>query len=129
MASYSPFNKHLYPGGPPSESLSELSSADSSDWSDLRTIAVQLGVSNPDELASERFKIDRQKLEIMVNTETNLEGMNKAEDFFDKVSNFIFKHKKKKKIKLFTDNERNNNCRQLAFSFKNWRQNKKRSTR
>lgn len=86
MASYSPFNKHLYPGGPPSESLSELSSADSSDWSDLRTIAVQLGVSNPDELASERFKIDRQKLEIMVNTETNLEGMNKAEDFFDKVS-------------------------------------------
>lgn len=62
-------NKHLYlNGGPPSESQSEISSVDS-DWSDLRSIAAQLGVTNLDDLHSERFKIDRQKLEDMIKGE------------------------------------------------------------
>lgn len=61
-----PFNKLLYQAiRPSSESQSEISSVDS-DWSDIRSIALQLGVSNPDELANERFKIDRQKLENMI---------------------------------------------------------------
>lgn len=48
-----------------SESQSEISSIDS-DWSDIKSIAIQLGVSNPDDLVIQRFKVDRQKLENMI---------------------------------------------------------------
>uniref|UniRef100_A0A1B0BFZ2 SAM domain-containing protein n=1 Tax=Glossina palpalis gambiensis TaxID=67801 RepID=A0A1B0BFZ2_9MUSC len=51
--------------GAPSETQSEISSADS-DWSDVKTIANKLGVANPEELHTERFKVDRQKLEQMI---------------------------------------------------------------
>uniref|UniRef100_T1GG44 K Homology domain-containing protein n=1 Tax=Megaselia scalaris TaxID=36166 RepID=T1GG44_MEGSC len=51
--------------GPPSETQSEISSVDS-DWSDIRAIANKLGVQNPDDLHTERFKVDRQKLENMI---------------------------------------------------------------
>lgn len=54
--------------GPPSETPSEISSADS-DWSDIRAIANKLGVQNPDDLQTERFKVDRQKLENMIKSE------------------------------------------------------------
>lgn len=54
--------------GAPSETQSEISSADS-DWSDIRAIALKLGVANPDELHTERFKVDRQKLEQMLKGE------------------------------------------------------------
>lgn len=55
--------------GPPSEVLSEapsseLSSVDS--FSDLRTVAISLGITDPDEIYTERFKIDRTKLEDMI---------------------------------------------------------------
>jgi protein bicaudal C len=74
MTSFPPFNKHIYlgsGGGTPSESHSEISSVDS-DWSDLRSIAAQLGVANPDDLHTERFKIDRQKLEEMIKSESQI---------------------------------------------------------
>lgn len=48
-----------------SETQSEISSADS-DWSDIRAIATKLGVQNPDDLHTERFKVDRHKLENMI---------------------------------------------------------------
>lgn len=44
-----------------SDTRSESSSMDS-DWSDLKSIAMELGVTNLDNLHTERFKIDRQKL-------------------------------------------------------------------
>lgn len=66
MPSALPFNKLLYQAvRATSESQSEVSSVDS-DWSDVRGIALQLGVSDPDDLANERFKVDRQKLENMI---------------------------------------------------------------
>lgn len=70
MASYlSPFNKLIYESvRRHSESQSEISSVDS-DWSDIKSIALQLGVANPDDLLTERFKIDRQKLENMIRSE------------------------------------------------------------
>lgn len=70
MASYlSPFNKLIYESvRRQSESHSEISSVDS-DWSDIKSIALQLGVANPDDLLTERFKIDRQKLENMIRSE------------------------------------------------------------
>lgn len=52
----------------PSESQSEISSVDS-DWSDIKSIALKLGVVNADDLISERFKVDRQKLESMIQSE------------------------------------------------------------
>lgn len=66
-SSFPPFNKHIFiNGGPPSETTgSEISSVES-DWGDLRLIAAQLGVANPDDLHVERFKVDRQKLEDMI---------------------------------------------------------------
>ncbi|XP_037911296.1 protein bicaudal C isoform X2 [Hermetia illucens] len=84
MTSCTAFNKILYTGigGPPSESHSEISSADS-DWSDIRTYAAKLGIANPDDLFTDRFKIDRQKLENMIKTETSSEGVNSAEEFFE----------------------------------------------
>lgn len=48
-----------------SESQSEISSVDS-EWNDKGTIAAQLGISNPDDMANERFKVDRQKLENLI---------------------------------------------------------------
>lgn len=66
MPSALPFNKLLYQAvRGSSDSQSEISSVDS-DWSDIRGIALQLGVSDPDELTNERFKVDRQKLESMI---------------------------------------------------------------
>lgn len=55
---------------PSSGAPSEISSADS-DWSDIRAIALKLGVANPDDLHTERFKVDRQKLEQMLKGERN----------------------------------------------------------
>ncbi|XP_067620096.1 protein bicaudal C isoform X2 [Eurosta solidaginis] len=69
--------------GAPSETQSEISSADS-DWSDIRAIATKLGVANPDDLHTERFKVDRQKLEQMLK-DSLIEGMNGAEYFFESV--------------------------------------------
>lgn len=48
-----------------SESQSEISSVDS-EWNDKGSIAAQLGISNPDDMANERFKVDRQKLENLI---------------------------------------------------------------
>uniref|UniRef100_A0A1I8M5I2 SAM domain-containing protein n=1 Tax=Musca domestica TaxID=7370 RepID=A0A1I8M5I2_MUSDO len=70
--------------GAPSETQSEISSVDS-DWSDIRAIALKLGVSNPDDLHTERFKVDRQKLEQMIKADSSIEGMNGAEYFFESV--------------------------------------------
>lgn len=56
--------------GPPSELSSEVSSAES-DFSDLRTIAAGLGIADPEEIYTERFKIDRTKLEDMIKGEFN----------------------------------------------------------
>nr|XP_036216038.1 protein bicaudal C isoform X2 [Bactrocera oleae]XP_036216039.1 protein bicaudal C isoform X2 [Bactrocera oleae]XP_036216040.1 protein bicaudal C isoform X2 [Bactrocera oleae]XP_036216041.1 protein bicaudal C isoform X2 [Bactrocera oleae] len=70
--------------GAPSETQSEISSADS-DWSDIRAIALKLGVANPDDLHTERFKVDRQKLEQMLKEDSMVEGMNGAEYFFESV--------------------------------------------
>lgn len=78
------FNKLLYAtatsSGAPSEAPSEISSADSA-WSDIRAIAVRLGVSNPEDLHTERFKVDRHKLENMI--KVDVEGVNTAEYFFE----------------------------------------------
>lgn len=67
MASYmSPYNKLIYESvRRPSESQSEISSVDS-DWSDIKSIALQLGVANTEDLTTVRFKVDRQKLENMI---------------------------------------------------------------
>lgn len=55
--------------GPPSEApSSEISSVDS--FSDLRTIAAGLGITDPEEIYTERFKIDRTKLEEMIKRES-----------------------------------------------------------
>ncbi|XP_055384865.1 protein bicaudal C [Condylostylus longicornis] len=85
------FNKIMFSksitnsSGPPSESQSEISSVDS-DWSDIRAIAINLGVQNPDDLLTERFKVDRQKLENMIRSESTVEGfLNSAELFFDNI--------------------------------------------
>lgn len=51
--------------GAPSETHSEISSVESN-WSDIKAIALKLGVSDPDDLHTERFKIDRQKLEQLI---------------------------------------------------------------
>lgn len=48
-----------------SESQSEISSVDS-EWNDKGSIAAQLGIPNPDDMANERFKVDRQKLENLI---------------------------------------------------------------
>lgn len=60
-----PFNKLLYHAAQQQSSQSSQSDISSigSDWSDIRSIALQLGITNPDELVNERFKVDRQKLE------------------------------------------------------------------
>lgn len=54
--------------GPPSEMSSEISSAES-DFSDLKTIAASLGILEVEEIYTERFKIDRTKLEDMMKSE------------------------------------------------------------
>lgn len=48
-----------------SESQSEASSSAESDWSDINSIALQMGI-HPKDLCVERFKVDRQKLENMI---------------------------------------------------------------
>lgn len=48
-----------------SESQSETSSSAESDWSDINSIALQLGL-HPKNVCVERFKVDRQKLENMI---------------------------------------------------------------
>lgn len=58
--------------GAPSETQSEISSVDS-DWSDIRAIAMKLGVKNPDDLHTERFKVDRQKLEQLIKGEFSIQ--------------------------------------------------------
>ncbi|XP_053958137.1 protein bicaudal C [Anastrepha ludens] len=77
--------------GAGSETRSEISSADS-DWSDIRAIALKLGVANPDDLHTERFKVDRQKLEQMLKESSLVDGMNGAEYFFESVMKFTETH-------------------------------------
>ncbi|ALC39912.1 BicC [Drosophila busckii] len=107
MLSCAPFNKLIYDvtamasgkssvvgsldaltvgSGAPSETHSEISSVDS-DWSDIRAIALKLGVQNPDDLHTERFKVDRQKLEQLIKADSSVEGMNGAEHFFQDIMN------------------------------------------
>lgn len=52
--------------GPPSEAQSSEISSVESDFSDLKSIAAGLGIVDPDEVYTERFKIDRLKLEEMI---------------------------------------------------------------
>uniref|UniRef100_A0A1A9WTZ7 SAM domain-containing protein n=1 Tax=Glossina brevipalpis TaxID=37001 RepID=A0A1A9WTZ7_9MUSC len=91
-------NKFMYPStasaasaalgsssGAPSDTQSEISSTDS-DWSDIKTIANKLGITNPEELYTERFKVDRQKLEQMIKAESYIQDLNGAQFFFENVS-------------------------------------------
>lgn len=55
--------------GPPSEAPSSEISSVESDFSDLKSIAAGLGIIDPDEVYTERFKIDRIKLEDMIKSE------------------------------------------------------------
>lgn len=48
-----------------SESQSEASSSAESDWSDIKSIALHMGL-DPEDMCVERFKVDRQKLENMI---------------------------------------------------------------
>lgn len=60
----SPFNNLLYQNvQPTTESRSEATNE--SEWSDINSIAQQMGVSVA-ELQVDRFKVDRSKLESMV---------------------------------------------------------------
>lgn len=52
--------------GPPSEAQSSEISSVESDFSDLKSIAAGLGIVDPEEVYTERFKIDRLKLEDMI---------------------------------------------------------------
>lgn len=52
--------------GPPSEAPSSEISSVESDFSDLKSIAAGLGIIDPEEVYTERFKIDRIKLEDMI---------------------------------------------------------------
>lgn len=52
--------------GPPSEAQSSEISSVESDFSDLKSIAAGLGIMDPEEVYTERFKIDRLKLEDMI---------------------------------------------------------------
>lgn len=54
-----------------SESQSETSSSAESDWSDINSIALQLGL-HIDNVCVERFKVDRQKLENMIKSNLSL---------------------------------------------------------
>lgn len=47
------------------ESQSETSSSAESDWSNINSIALQMGL-HPESVHVERFKVDRQKLENMI---------------------------------------------------------------
>ncbi|XP_031619044.1 protein bicaudal C [Contarinia nasturtii] len=67
-----------------SESQSEASSSAESDWSDINSIAAQMGL-HPKDLCVERFKVDRNKLETLIKDASPTEGMNAAECFFDNV--------------------------------------------
>lgn len=55
--------------GPPSEAQSSEISSVESDFSDLKSIAAGLGIIDPEEVYTERFKIDRLKLEDMIKSE------------------------------------------------------------
>lgn len=98
-----------------SESQSEASSSAESDWSDINSIALQMGL-HPKDLCVERFKVDRQKLENMIKSivlpfdiinfcrtksyhiiqndacigSSTTEGMNAAEMFFENVSYIVY---------------------------------------
>lgn len=65
MASCVAYNQLFLQDDPRSDTHSEVSSAES-DWSDMKSIAMQLGIANVDDLYTERFKIDRQKLSEMI---------------------------------------------------------------
>jgi hypothetical protein len=52
--------------GPPSEAPSSEVSSVESDFSDLKSIAAGLGILDLEEVYTERFKIDRMKLEDMI---------------------------------------------------------------
>lgn len=52
--------------GPPSEAASSEISSVESNFSDLKSIALGLGIVDPEEVYTERFKVDRLKLEDMI---------------------------------------------------------------
>lgn len=56
--------------GPPSEAPSSEISSVESDFADLKSIAMGLGISDPEEVYTERFKIDRMKLEDMIKSKS-----------------------------------------------------------
>lgn len=69
--------------GPPSEAQSSEISSVESDFSDLKSIAAGLGIIDPEEVYTERFKIDRLKLEDMIKSK-------KIVNFLDlKLSNVV----------------------------------------
>lgn len=57
--------------GPPSEAPSSEISSVESDFSDLKSIAAGLGIIDLEEVYTERFKIDRLKLEDMIKSKWN----------------------------------------------------------
>jgi hypothetical protein len=60
--------------GPPSEAPSSEISSVESDFSDLKSIAMGLGITDPDDVYTERFKIDRLKLEDMIKSMLDLKN-------------------------------------------------------
>lgn len=56
--------------GPPSEVASSEISSVESNFSDLKSIALGLGIVDPEEVYTERFKIDRLKLEDMIKSKS-----------------------------------------------------------
>uniref|UniRef100_A0A336LJF4 CSON006372 protein n=1 Tax=Culicoides sonorensis TaxID=179676 RepID=A0A336LJF4_CULSO len=91
MASLAHFSQKNTQDEHQSDTKSESSSLDS-DWSDLKSIAAQLGISNVENLYTERFKIDRQKLIDMLKTKINDNDANMAELFFAKIMHETFTH-------------------------------------
>jgi hypothetical protein len=62
--------------GPPSEAPSSEISSVESDFSDLKSIIAGLGIVDPEEVYTERFKIDRLKLEDMIKSESKVHFIN-----------------------------------------------------
>ena len=65
------------------DTQSETSSTDS-EMSNLHTIAAQLGM-NMKELSIDHFKVEREKLELMMTEECSVPGTSTAEKFFSDI--------------------------------------------
>lgn len=130
--------------GPPSEAQSSEISSVESDFSDLKSIAAGLGINDPDEVYTERFKIDRLKLEEMIKSKEGLqvrrrffikqfisaeaycEGMNRAEYFFTTVSVYFSDGVQNLQSDRFSVDERKSGARFVALPFENWSENAQR---